>query len=343
MIVPLEPGDNPEAISHNIREMIGSGHPQPQAVAAALHNAKDAARDDWKNSRFTVKKSGKVIRQGISFSEVAQLLEISEDVLDSSLIRKGKAWNEDLVATEDAQAFGKRDAKRLLEEHAVGGEGLKRYAKGAGISVSAAIKELQSIAGTWDALASVAVAYRASGAHATDHNGYSLYTSSVGVDAWRGDQYIGTFCDEATAKKSLDAQEKNVTENKATSRQISEEEAKKLGRLAWFVRGSGGKIIWYTNATKDASSLGDSLARISDAVKEPKSPMPPKIEDAKSPRDMTEQELQKAYEQEFNRQMERTDDVQEARRRAKKKLGIKTEDASTLGDALAQMRDAIKE
>lgn len=40
--MPLEEGDNPEAISENIREMIKSGHPQSQAVAAALHEAKDA-------------------------------------------------------------------------------------------------------------------------------------------------------------------------------------------------------------------------------------------------------------------------------------------------------------
>jgi hypothetical protein len=37
--MPLSPGKSKSVISHNIHEMVASGHPQRQAVAAALHNA----------------------------------------------------------------------------------------------------------------------------------------------------------------------------------------------------------------------------------------------------------------------------------------------------------------
>jgi hypothetical protein len=39
--MPLEKGDNPQAISHNIEEMQNHGHSHEQSVAAALHTAKD--------------------------------------------------------------------------------------------------------------------------------------------------------------------------------------------------------------------------------------------------------------------------------------------------------------
>lgn len=37
--MPLTPGSSKSIISSNIKEMVASGHPQKQAVAAALHNA----------------------------------------------------------------------------------------------------------------------------------------------------------------------------------------------------------------------------------------------------------------------------------------------------------------
>ncbi len=41
--MPLKKGSSRETISHNIREMMEHGHPQDQAVAAALHSAKPRA------------------------------------------------------------------------------------------------------------------------------------------------------------------------------------------------------------------------------------------------------------------------------------------------------------
>jgi hypothetical protein len=37
--MPLTKGSSKKTISHNIHEMVASGHPVKQAVAAALHNA----------------------------------------------------------------------------------------------------------------------------------------------------------------------------------------------------------------------------------------------------------------------------------------------------------------
>src|SRR5271170_3732870 len=37
--MPLKPGSGKQTVSHNIKEMVASGHPQAQAVAASLHNA----------------------------------------------------------------------------------------------------------------------------------------------------------------------------------------------------------------------------------------------------------------------------------------------------------------
>jgi hypothetical protein len=42
--MPLTPGKSRAVVSRNIREMISAGHPQKQAVAAALDKARGGAR-----------------------------------------------------------------------------------------------------------------------------------------------------------------------------------------------------------------------------------------------------------------------------------------------------------
>jgi len=42
--MPLAPGKSRKTISKNISEMVRSGHPQRQAIAAALNNARKTGR-----------------------------------------------------------------------------------------------------------------------------------------------------------------------------------------------------------------------------------------------------------------------------------------------------------
>ena len=44
--MPLKRGNSRATISQNIREMVSAGHPQRQAVAAALHTADQVTGDD---------------------------------------------------------------------------------------------------------------------------------------------------------------------------------------------------------------------------------------------------------------------------------------------------------
>ena len=43
--MPLEPGSSNETVSKNIKEMMASGHPQKQAVAASLKSAGKSNQD----------------------------------------------------------------------------------------------------------------------------------------------------------------------------------------------------------------------------------------------------------------------------------------------------------
>lgn len=57
--MPLKPGCDQKTKSQNIREMVASGHPQKQAVAAAMSNArktckKSVAHDDPEEMSETI-------------------------------------------------------------------------------------------------------------------------------------------------------------------------------------------------------------------------------------------------------------------------------------------------
>ena len=45
--MPLRPGSSQKTVSHNIGEMVAAGHPQKQAVAAALSNARQHPKKMW--------------------------------------------------------------------------------------------------------------------------------------------------------------------------------------------------------------------------------------------------------------------------------------------------------
>ena len=47
--MPLKKGKSKETISHNIREMKAAGHPQKQAVAAALTTARKSRKGKSKS------------------------------------------------------------------------------------------------------------------------------------------------------------------------------------------------------------------------------------------------------------------------------------------------------
>lgn len=49
--MPLKPGKSRKVISENIREMVASGHPQKQAVAAALSNARGGKKRPSKKGK----------------------------------------------------------------------------------------------------------------------------------------------------------------------------------------------------------------------------------------------------------------------------------------------------
>lgn len=49
--MPLKKGKSKETVSKNIREMVEAGHPQKQAVAAALNTARHSGKAPKKKGR----------------------------------------------------------------------------------------------------------------------------------------------------------------------------------------------------------------------------------------------------------------------------------------------------
>jgi hypothetical protein len=58
--MPLKPGSNRKTVSSNISEMVHSGYPQKQAVAASLTNARrHPSRDSKRSSARRSRRSGR--------------------------------------------------------------------------------------------------------------------------------------------------------------------------------------------------------------------------------------------------------------------------------------------
>jgi hypothetical protein len=79
--MPLTPGSSQETISKNIKEMVNSGHPQKQAVAAAMN---EAGKSNQKDRRDTMSNSdggpGSGVRFGANRQEATQhALEASKE------------------------------------------------------------------------------------------------------------------------------------------------------------------------------------------------------------------------------------------------------------------------
>lgn len=62
--MPLKSGSSQAVISENIREMMASGHPQKQAIAAAMHNAGKS-----KKKKKKAHKKPQFAKTGVQFTK----------------------------------------------------------------------------------------------------------------------------------------------------------------------------------------------------------------------------------------------------------------------------------
>lgn len=61
--MPLHSGKSQATISRNIKEMVHAGHPQKQAVAAAMHKAHEPPREK-RHSNSVAKASAHLRKEG---------------------------------------------------------------------------------------------------------------------------------------------------------------------------------------------------------------------------------------------------------------------------------------
>jgi len=89
--MPLTPGRSRAVISSNIREMVAAGHPQRQAVAAALHNADKGERmGDIKPSHRGMLHEALGVPKGkkISLSELVAAKGGAKRIGDKKLLKQ---------------------------------------------------------------------------------------------------------------------------------------------------------------------------------------------------------------------------------------------------------------
>jgi len=87
--MPLEQGSSREAISHNIATEVAAGKPQAQAVAIALHTAKNETMSDTNEVKFAYKdvagpEGGSVMVGSMTLAEIQKANEKfwSHDIAD---------------------------------------------------------------------------------------------------------------------------------------------------------------------------------------------------------------------------------------------------------------------
>jgi hypothetical protein len=69
--MPLESGSSRAVVSHNISEMVNSGHPQAQAVAAALSNARRSDQGLGEHESEDVRRFTDLQRQINALEQIA--------------------------------------------------------------------------------------------------------------------------------------------------------------------------------------------------------------------------------------------------------------------------------
>src|ERR1022692_1433054 len=110
--MPLHPGKSKQTISKNISEMVAAGHPQKQAVAASLSNARKFAEGGNVSDKMIndlMAKRKKKLEPDADFNTSPDLREQSSSLSNSTLF-------DDLSGSE----MGRPDSEESM--YAVGGE-----------------------------------------------------------------------------------------------------------------------------------------------------------------------------------------------------------------------------